>query len=126
MLCGIIVLFGIIVLRLFSLQVVHGEEHRESVTTSISKELAVPAPRGGIYDRYGRPLAVNQVAYSVQVDGSVTLAFSDEERHALAAALTEYLISQNTLAENTLPISMFSPYHFQFEGTPEEQEKQEK
>ena len=29
-------------------------------------------PLGNIYDRYGRPLAVNTVAYCVQVDGSVT------------------------------------------------------
>ncbi len=125
MLCGVIVLFGIIVLRLFSLQVVHGEEHKESVTTSISKELTVPAPRGGIYDRYGRPLAINKVAYSVQVDGSVTLEFSDEERHALSAALTEHLITQDALAEDTLPISQTAPYRFQFEGTAEEKEKLE-
>ena len=69
MLCGIIVMFSAIALRLFSLQIVHGEEYRESVMVSTSRQLNVPASRGGIYDRYGRPLAVNRVAYSVQVDG---------------------------------------------------------
>lgn len=124
MLCGILVLFGIILVRLFSLQVVHGEEYRESVTTSISKDLTVPASRGGIYDRYGRPLAINQVAYSVQMDGSVTLSFSDEERHALAAALTEHITAQSHTA-NALPISQKAPYRFLFTGTEQEQEKQE-
>ncbi len=125
MLCGVIVLFGVVVLRLFSLQIVHGEEYRESVTTSISKELTVPAPRGGIYDRYGRPLAINQVAYSVQVDGSVTLEFSDAERQALASALTEYLRTQGAYTVDSLPISAQAPYRFTFEGTEEEQQKQE-
>ena len=68
MLCGIIVLFAIIVLRLFSLQIIHGADYEESITASVSKELPVTAPRGNIYDRYGRPLAVNKVAYCVQVD----------------------------------------------------------
>ena len=80
MLCGIIVLFAIIVLRLFSLQIIHGADYEESITASVSKELPVTAPRGGIYDRYGRPLAVNTVAYCVQVDGSVALEFTREER----------------------------------------------
>lgn len=68
MLCGVIVLFAIIVLRLFSLQIIHGEYYDESITASVSKTLPVAASRGNIYDRYGRPLAVNTVAYCVQVD----------------------------------------------------------
>lgn len=123
MLCGILVLFGIIVLRLFSLQVVHGAEYRESVTTSISKDLTVPASRGSIYDRYGRPLAINQVAYSVQVDGSVTLSFSDAERAALVSALTEHITAQGAAADS-LPISKTTPYRFLFTGTAEEQAAQ--
>jgi penicillin-binding protein 2 len=61
MLCGVIVLFAIIVLRLFSLQIIHGEYYDESITASVSKTLPVAASRGNIYDRYGRPLAVNTV-----------------------------------------------------------------
>ena len=37
MLCGVIVLFVIIVLRLFSLQIIHGEEYDASITASISR-----------------------------------------------------------------------------------------
>lgn len=125
MLCGVIFLFAIIVFRLFSLQVIHGETYRESVTTSISKELTVPAPRGGIYDRYGRPLAINTVAYSVQVDGSVTLEFSEEERQALAIALTDFLWKNDKQMADSLPISLDAPYSFRFKGTDQEREKQE-
>ena len=41
MLCGVIVLFAIIVLRLFSLQIIHGEYYDESITASVSKTLPV-------------------------------------------------------------------------------------
>lgn len=125
MLCGVIVMFSAIALRLFSLQIVRGEEYRESVMVSTSKELNVPASRGGIYDRYGRPLAVNRVAYSVQVDGSVTLDFSAEEQRALVGALVGYLWENGGEQTDSLPITDRAPYSFTFAGTQEERERQE-
>ncbi|MBR5122564.1 MAG: hypothetical protein IKU91_03315, partial [Anaerotignum sp.] len=126
MLCGIIVLFAIIVLRLFSLQIIHGADYEESITASVSKELPVTAPRGNIYDRYGRPLAVNKVAYCVQVDGSVTLEFNKEERQELAEALTKALWEKGETKTDSLPITKRAPYQFTFDGTEEEQETREK
>lgn len=125
MLCGVIVLFVIIVLRLFSLQIIHGEEYEASITASVSKSLPVPASRGGIYDRYGRPLAINTVAYSVQVDGSLTLELSDNEKQNLSKALMNWLWENGHQQVNSLPISLSSPYTFTYEGTEEEMEKQE-
>ena len=108
MLCGVIVLFAIIVLRLFSLQIIHGEEYEASITASVSKNLPVPASRGGIYDRYGRPLAINTVAYSVQVDGSLTLELSDNEKQNLSKALMNWLWKNGHQQVNSLPISLSS------------------
>ena len=120
MLCGIIVLFAIIVVRLFSLQVIHGADYEESITASVSKKLPVPAPRGNIYDRYGRPLATNTAAYCVQVDGSVTLEFDREETQELAASLTEALWAKGETSTDSLPITKQAPYRFTFDGTAEE------
>ena len=125
MLCGIIVLFAIIVVRLFSLQVIHGAEYEESITASVSKELPVTAPRGNIYDRYGRPLATNTAAYCVQVDGSVTLEFDKEETQELASALTEALWAKGKTSTDSLPITKKAPYRFTFDGTEEEQQTRE-
>ena len=110
MLCGVIVLFAIIVLRLFSLQIIHGEYYDESITASVSKTLPVAASRGNIYDRYGRPLAVNTVAYCVQVDGSVTLELNREERKTLATDLTDWLWADGHHKVDSLPITTSSPY----------------
>ena len=125
MLCGIIVLFAIIVVRLFSLQVIHGADYEESITASVSKKLPVPAPRGNIYDRYGRPLATNTAAYCVQVDGSVTLEFDREETQELASALTEALWAKGETSTDSLPITKKAPYRFTFDGTEEEQQTRE-
>lgn len=125
MLCGIIVLFAIIVLRLFSLQIIHGEAYDASVTTSTSKMLTVSASRGNIYDRYGRPLATNQVAYSVTVDGSVELKLDAEEQQSLCVALVDYLWENGHYNADSLPISKDGTA-FTFEGEAQEKEAQEK
>lgn len=125
MLCGIFVLFFILLLRLFSLQILNGQEYDASITTSVSKNVNVPASRGNIYDRYGRPLAVNSVAYSVQIDDSIALDLT-EYRPALVAELTDYLWSLDIAPSDTLPISTSSPYDFTFTGTEREQKKQVK
>ncbi len=125
MLCGILVLFAVLLLRLFSLQIIHGEEYNESITTSVSKTLPVTASRGNIYDRYGRPLAVNTAAYCVQIDGSITLTLTDEETKKLSTALTDWLWENGHCEVNALPITTSAPYAFTYEGTDAEKEKQE-
>ena len=125
MLCGIILLFFILVIRLFFLQIIHGEDYDKSLTASVSKEVNVPASRGGIYDRYGRPLAVNTAAYSVQIDDSVPLDLSDY-RAELVQDLTDRLWAMGAEAGDSLPISKSQPYKFLFEGEEREQRKAEK
>ena len=120
MLGAICIMFLILVLRLFSLQIIHGEEHNASITQSVSKEVRVLAPRGNIYDRYGRPLAVNSVAYSVQVDNSIPLELGKEDKHNLLVELTQNIWADGGTAVDTLPIALEAPYVFIFEGTEKE------
>lgn len=125
MLCGIFLLFFILILRLFSLQIIHGEDYDESITASVSKTVNVPAPRGNIYDRNGIPLATNTVAYSVQIDDSITLDLTNY-KESLLLQLTEFLWEQGATPMDTLPISASAPYTFSFEGSGKEQKKAEK
>jgi cell division protein FtsI/penicillin-binding protein 2 len=112
-------------LRLFSLQIIHGEEYDESITASVSKTINVPAPRGNIYDRYGIPLATNSVAYSVQIDDSITLDLTNYKEN-LFLQLTQALWEQGANPYDTLPISTSAPYSFTFEGSERENKKSEK
>lgn len=62
------VLFLALIARLFYLQIVRGEDYAENFKLRIKREITLPGARGTIYDRNGRPLAVNQLAWSVTVE----------------------------------------------------------
>ncbi len=53
--------------RLFQLQVVNGEEYAQRAEADRTVVVPVPAPRGSIFDRAGRPIAINVPSWSVKV-----------------------------------------------------------
>ncbi|HEX7225368.1 MAG TPA: penicillin-binding protein 2 [Candidatus Limnocylindria bacterium] len=53
--------------RLFQLQVVNGEELAARAVADRTAEVPIPASRGLIFDRTGRPLAVNTPSWTVNV-----------------------------------------------------------
>ena len=57
-----------LIYRLFSLQIVHGKEYLENFQLKIQKERSIEATRGNIYDRKGKLLAYNELAYSVTIE----------------------------------------------------------
>lgn len=60
-----LVLFSILLGRVFSLQIVNGSAYQDKFEMLSKKQLSVEATRGNIYDRQGRLLAYNELAYSV-------------------------------------------------------------
>lgn len=60
-----LVLFGILIYRLFDLQIVNGEKYQESFTYKSVKTIAVKATRGNIYDCNGKLLAYNEASYTL-------------------------------------------------------------
>lgn len=60
-----LVLFGILIYRLFDLQIVNGEKYQESFTYKSVKTVAVKATRGNIYDCNGKLLAYNETSYTL-------------------------------------------------------------
>ncbi|MCI8342146.1 MAG: hypothetical protein HFE62_02875 [Firmicutes bacterium] len=118
MMVGVFLLFFVIVLRLFSLQVVNGEQYQQALTVSVQQELSIPASRGIIYDRYGRPLATNQVAFSVKLDDSIKVSFSDKS-YVVKKIISRYENDDVTITDN-LPITETKPRSFTFESEAEE------
>lgn len=43
----------------------------------------MPAARGNIYDRYGRPLAVNEAAFSIEIDDSIAVDYEDKNEQVV-------------------------------------------
>ncbi len=86
-----IVLFGIILARVFSLQVVNGKTYQENFSLRILRTQPVDAARGNIYDCNGKLLAYNQLAYSVSIIDSSTYSEREEKNRQINAELTELL-----------------------------------
>ena len=66
---GVAALFLLVALggRLFQLQVVNGDEYTRRATADRTVDVALPAARGLIFDRDGRPVAVNVPSWTVKV-----------------------------------------------------------
>jgi cell division protein FtsI (penicillin-binding protein 3) len=58
--CSVIAAGGLTMARAFQLQVVEGEEWSELATSQTTETRPLPAARGGIFDRNGRPLAISR------------------------------------------------------------------
>lgn len=63
-----IVLFAILIQRLFVLQIINGEDYLNNFTLTIKKETTLKSARGNIYDKKGNLLAYNELAYSVTIE----------------------------------------------------------
>lgn len=57
----------VIVASLVQLQIVEGRDYRERSDRRTTRSVVLEAPRGEIYDRYGRDIVTNRSGYSVQL-----------------------------------------------------------
>ena len=62
----------ILLYRLFSLQIIHGEEYANDFNLKITKTRTLKSTRGNIYDRNGNVLAYNQLSNSVTLEDNGT------------------------------------------------------
>lgn len=65
-----ILLFLVLIGRLFDLQIVNGESYLNEFSNSIEKEMSLAPTRGRIFDRNGKLLAYNELAYCVKIADS--------------------------------------------------------
>lgn len=86
-----IVFFGIILARIFTLQVVNGKSYQENFSLKIQMKQPINAARGNIYDKNGKLLAYNELAYSISINDSTTYSSTKEKNKAVNAELTEIL-----------------------------------
>lgn len=118
------VLFCLLVGRLFKLQIVEGEEHLNNFTYKSKKTLTVEAARGNIYDRNGKLLAYNQLAYSVNFENSNQISEVAAENHtsenevknAIVAKTVQILEKNGDHIKQSLPIRLNKGV-FQFTAT---------
>ena len=103
---GIIIVIIVIVSRLITLQIVQGQDYLEVSQNRLVKTMPIKAPRGEIFDRYGRPLVTNRMGFSVVF----------QREYIEAASLNDLILRTIKVIEgpyfDTLPISPEPPYEF--------------
>lgn len=60
-----LILFGVLIQRIFVLQIINGETYLNNYTLRIQKERVISGTRGNIYDSTGKLLAYNELSYAV-------------------------------------------------------------
>ncbi len=61
----VVIMLGVLGMRLYVLQVVRGERYAEIAENQRRRRLPIPAPRGVIFDREGRPIVDSKPIYNV-------------------------------------------------------------
>ncbi len=98
-------LFGALISRIFTLQIVEGETHSEAASLKYTKTREIKATRGNIYDRKGVLLAYNKLTYSVVLEESPSLE-KNEQKNAMLYNLIQILEDYDNEIETEFGISL--------------------
>lgn len=117
-----IAFFGILLGRLFYLQIIKGEEYSDSFTMKIKKEISLPSTRGKIYDRNGKVLADNVLSYSVTIEDNGVYQTTKEKHSRLNRTIHRVIEivekHGNSIVSDFGIIYENGEYAFVQEGTP--------
>lgn len=80
---AMLVLFGILLQRIFMLQIIKGQEYLDNYTLLIEKERVTSGTRGNIFDRNGKLLAYNELSYSVTIEDNGVYKSTAEKNRLL-------------------------------------------
>lgn len=86
MITGVLIWVGLLG-RMFVLQVLRGYEYTLRARSQHEEEVELPPPRGRIFDREGRPLAINESSWSVYI---VPRSLKPGEREEVARILSSF------------------------------------
>ncbi len=106
-----ILMFAAVILRAFSLQIIHGESYQENFKMLIKKSLTINATRGNIYDCNGKLLAYNELAYSVSIRGE---GLTDKDLNAQIAQVLKALEKNSDELYNNFNIDLLEDGTYSF------------
>lgn len=97
----IVILMIILFFRLFILTVFQNEKWKVEATNISTKSIYTKAPRGEILDRYGRVIAGNTQAFTLQINAG---DLSDKELNRVCSEVSNILLKNNEEYFDNLPI----------------------
>ena len=109
----IIYIIGIVlIVKLFSLQIVHGAEYREQSNTRLTRESVLEAARGDILDRTGATLVTSDTQFALEM---YKTKIDDNELNISILNMINVLEKYGVSYPDFFPISI-NPYNFTIEG----------
>ncbi len=110
LLIGLVVLiFVLFALRLMQYQIVNADKYQQMAQGNYISEQSIDAARGEILDRYGRPLAVNEVSYDVMINEAY---LPSKMKNVVIERIIRLMESEGQTWIDTLPISTTQPFVF--------------
>ena len=100
-----LVLFIILINRLFYLQIVTGEKSAADYEYKITKTRDIKSTRANIYDRYGKLLAYNILSYSVTFEDTGAL-LKNADKNAMIYKMIQVVEQNGDTISTTLPIEL--------------------
>ena len=115
-----IILSGVLINRLYHLQIIKGESYRTSFAITTTKTRTIKSTRGNIYDRNGNVLASNQLSYSLTIEDSGTYDSTrqqDLELNGEAYRIDQILQANGDSLSNDFHIVLDSNGNYSFDVT---------
>ncbi|MDF2877179.1 MAG: hypothetical protein K0S30_275 [Clostridia bacterium] len=103
-------MFVVLLIQFYTLQIINYDKYKNDLRASVQRTIEVPAARGLIFDRYGRPLAVNKPTNVLKFDQQVKMK-KDELNKTLLDVIGVIEKNGDTYIDN-VPISKEAPFEF--------------
>ena len=120
------VLFLVVIVRLFNLQIVNGQYYEDNYVQKSVKTVTIPAARGNIYDVDGNILAYNELVKNItiaDVDAYKQNNHDINERNKMLLALAKILEKYNCTIASRYFIEIDENNKFNFTTTSEKQHR---
>ena len=103
-------MFTLITYQFYKIQIIEHDAYDKELRATVQKEVDIPAIRGVIYDRYGKPLAINKAIYVLKYDPQVSL--KGEELDKVLLKLAHLLEANHDTYIDNVPVSRTVPFVF--------------
>lgn len=103
-------MFLVITYQFYKIQIIEHDTYDQELRSTVQKEVDIPAIRGLIYDRYGKPLATNKAIYVLNYDPEISLKKGELDKILLKVA--NLLEANNDTYIDNVPISTTVPFVF--------------
>lgn len=116
------VIFTVIILRLFYIQVYKHDDYQEKADTTATKFISEKAPRGNIYDNQGNILATNKQTYIV----TYTSTTEAEKSFFQTVDLLDDIIGENLIDDLKIKVDDSDKPYFKYSSTDDTNKESER